>query len=446
MPRSGKRILARTQGAVFLLCLSIAGCKKEAPVTFSVWHESEKAVTLEPKFSRILALSQQIDSEAESIAQIATNNARIKAEKAYRAKVRAEKKPYVAKDVPKPTLPPVTRRTTFYEPEKVQAKRAIGSRGDQIIRLIESGASFQSVHEGLQQKHDYLRGLNLVGLQYLWQIESAIRDENYSMAIEPAYRATLLGFFLVKGSGFDASLGASLVDEVRKRFVPVMGKLDPVQLGRLATKMQKANKIRPSLEIPLKNEEINMLIGLQEAQDLYIAKKFKDLKAYLGSGSEDIVENLESLKDKPDRAKGVFDWIGNDIKDRSAWRLSKVRTPQNPGKAPEFEDRKNWRLLHRYFATNLDNMLPMLQTTYARTGLFILDCYLRQTVKFKKPLPPSLDAFSKSATIDPFTGKQFYYKVTGSTYSLYSAGEDGIDNLGETNNVQKSPDLLIEKP
>ncbi len=67
-------------------------------------------------------------------------------------------------------------------------------------------------------------------------------------------------------------------------------------------------------------------------------------------------------------------------------------------------------------------------------------------MKFQKPLPSSLSAFSESATIDPFTGEKFYYKASSLSYLLYSAGEDLVDDGGKTDSSFRIPDLLLEKP
>jgi hypothetical protein len=103
-------------------------------------------------------------------------------------------------------------------------------------------------------------------------------------------------------------------------------------------------------------------------------------------------------------------------------------------------------MFYRYFGSSIENLVPMLQSTYCRTQLFILECYLKQKMKLQKPLPRSLSLFSKSAIIDPFTAEPFFYKAGQSSYLLYSAGEDGIDNGGATDSSFRFPDLMLEKP
>ena len=103
-------------------------------------------------------------------------------------------------------------------------------------------------------------------------------------------------------------------------------------------------------------------------------------------------------------------------------------------------------MLYRYFGSNIENLVPLLQSTYCRTQLFILECYLKQKLKVQKPLPNNLEAFSRSAILDPFTGEPFYYKAGDNSYILYSAGEDGIDNGGATDSSYRYPDMKLEKP
>jgi hypothetical protein len=74
----------------------------------------------------------------------------------------------------------------------------------------------------------------------------------------------------------------------------------------------------------------------------------------------------------------------------------------------------------------------------------MLECYLRQKVKLKTPLPTSLAVFSPQAVRDPFTGKPFFYQSGEGEFKVYSAGSDGIDDGGESNESFDSPDLVIE--
>ena len=196
----------------------------------------------------------------------------------------------------------------------------------------------------------------------------------------------------------------------------------------------------------MENERENMLLTLQQAQDLFAENKLDQLQLKLGSSSKDVIEQLKSLENDQAKGKELFDWIGNDISTRTEWYLKKVKNPRKLSLPPKLDEKKQYRMLYRYFGSNIQNLVPLLQATYCRTQLFILEVYLSQKQKAQRPLPETLEAFSRSAVLDPFTGDPFYYKVNQNTYIIYSAGENGIDNLGETDSSYRYPDMTLEKP
>ena len=448
MPRSGQISPFRIQilWLNFVTLLICVGCKHQENTSFSNWSRTTDTDSTNAKFIEFINTARQIDLDADMYA----SNESVKKQKAveseYRAKAAKLKKPFVASEVPKTVVRSVTRRTTYFASDKKVAMSVIGDRRYSLLNIIKMGTKFHHEPEGLNKDHSYLRGLNIVGNSYIWELEDAIATEKFDNIQEPAYKATLLGCFLLGGSGFDATLGASLIDQTRVRLISVVSKLDQNQLSKLAAKLQSAFKHRPSITLALSHERDDMLQALQETQDLYTSKKYSELRKYLGKGSEDSVNQLISLESKPEKAKDVFDWIGNDINKRSEWRIKRLKNPLEYVEPPILVDRKNWRLLYRYFGTNLDNLAPLLQTCYARSQMFILDCYLRKLVTSGKPLPDTLALFSTDSIRDPFTGKPFYYTKTQTSYLLYSTGEDGVDNLGESLGIQKAPDLTLEKP
>jgi hypothetical protein len=187
-----------------------------------------------------------------------------------------------------------------------------------------------------------------------------------------------------------------------------------------------------------------MLLALQQAQDIAVTKDYKKLEERLGKSTHDEVSLLESVSRDSAKVASVFDWIGEDIRTRSKWHVEQMRKPNPDVAPPELKSRKNWRVMYRYFASNLDSLSPYVKKCAARTQLFMLECYLRQKVKLKTPMPTSLSAFSPQAVRDPFTGKPFFYKTGAGEFKVYSAGSDGIDDGGESNESFDSPDLVLE--
>jgi hypothetical protein len=420
MPRIGKHyraswILTIAASAALLT----SGCRRAETVTFTEW--SSKTVTsIDPTSpqAKIINIGESVERAAIAMAPL-------------------DKKG-------KPSNP-LTSRTTFFPQQKKDARRIIGNSRAVLLSSIQKGMNWSHQPVGLDPAPAYLRGLRLIGYSILWEIEDSLRTEKYDGAVTGCINAHKVGAALLHGGGFEASLGCYLIDESRKKVLTKIGMFSALQLGNLAQGLQNSWGYRPDLARPIEHEKASMLLALQQAQDLFEAKKLDKLRERIGSSSRETIDLLQSIVDKPAKGKDVFDWVGKDIRARSEWLLKKAKDPRNAGPPPELRERRNWRLLYRYLATNLDSLVPHLLTTSTRTQLFIVECYLRQKVKVKRPLPKVLKAFSPSAVRDPYSGRPFFYKAEGQEFRIYSAGEDGIDNGGETDSAFKAPDMTVER-
>lgn len=408
MPRIGVTIF----GA--LLCLT--GCRSKEEVKFTSWAPEPSAKPLSGSFARLVQIGEAVEQAARS-------------EAFYKGK----------------QTPPMTTRTSFFEKEKRQANAIIGGNKAALISLASSKIDFQYQPVGLGEPPIYLRGIRLVGESMLWDMENALAVQNADIAIQRCGQLTRLGSQLLGGGAYEATLGISLIDRARGILAPELGQLGAGQLGVLAKQISGSISSRPGLTVCLENESANMLLALQQAQDIARAKDFKKLEEKLGKSTHDEVALLESVSRDMGKVASVFDWIGEDIRARSKWHIGQMQKPNPDVAPPELKSRKNWKVLYRYFASNLDSLSPYLKKCVARTQLFMLECYLRQKVKLKAPLPTSLFAFSEAAVRDPFTGKPFCYQSGAGEFKVYSAGTDGIDDGGESKESFESPDLVLER-
>ena len=414
MPRIGKTL------SVALFLLSLAGCRSREAVTFTNWASSS------PRSA--------VDSSGASLKLISAGNAVVQHAKA------------TAKPDSKGRLAaPITARTTFFPKQKAAARKVIGHSRSAALMAAKGVLIFSYRPTGLDMPPEYLSGLRLIGASLLWDIEDAMAAHDYEKAISACGSATTLGYALMSGGAYEASLGASIINQSRQKMVQVLGMLNGIQLGKLGSAIQKASANRTPLQIPIENERDNMLLALQQTQDAFEKNKLTGLQDRIGSSAKDTIEYLQSMEKDQEKGKVLFDWIGNDITARTNWYLKFVKNPRSAGLPPKKDESKAKLMVYRYFGSSIENLVPMLQMTVCRTELFVLECYLKQKLKMQKPLPKSLAAFSKSATLDPFTGEPFYYKAGASSYVLYSAGEDGIDNGGITDSNFRHPDLLLEK-
>jgi hypothetical protein len=415
MPRSGNLLI------IALFMLGLTGCRKPADITFTKWATAD---------SRNQNPENVASNKLVTAGNMVDQQAKLSAKPDSKGRLAA----------------PITTRTNFFPKQKTEARKVIGRSKAEALIAAQSVKTINYVPTGLAMPPPYLSGLRLIGTSLIWDIEEAIHDHDYDKAIIACGSATSLGNSLMSGGANEVTLGASIINQARQKMVPVLGSLSGLQLGKLGSAVQKGSANRPPIYLAIQNEKDNMLLGLQQAQDMFESKKLDQLQARIGISAKDSIDMLKSLEEDPEKAKALFDSIGNDIVARSDFYLKLVKNPGMSGLPPKKDEKKSKLMFYRYFASSIESLLPMLQSTYCRTQLFVLECYLKQKMKLQKPLPASLSAFSKSATIDPFTGEQFYYKAGQMSYLLYSAGQDGIDNGGTTDSSFRKPDFLLEKP
>jgi hypothetical protein len=413
MPRIGLLLISVLTGCV------LVGCRKPEPVDFQTWSpvKDQSRMSLDSPFGKLVIAGEALDDAAVAIAP--RNKKGLKTN-------------------------PLTVRVSFFPEQKRDARNLMAPFRSKVLTLVNQGVTIDYSPIGLAPSPRYLHGLRLIGLSLIWDIDEAIKAGKPENAIKGCTMATKFGAILMNGAAYEATLGAYLVDQARLKMIPLLPSLGAGQLSSLASGMQRAFQPRPNLAKTVANEGANMLLGIQQVQDAYTGKKLDDLQKTLGTSTKETLNSLRALQEKPEKAKSVFDWVGNDIRAKIAWTTKKEASPRDAGAPPTLETRSNWKMLHRYLATNLDNLLPQLQATCARTQLFIIECYLRQRVKMDQLLPKNLNSFSASARRDPFTGEDFFYHAGPKEFLLYSAGEDGIDNGGETDTTFKSPDMKIE--
>ncbi len=389
--------------------VAAVGCRRQSEVNFTQWaHPSDSRSDGNGAFAKLRSAGEEVATRAE-----------------LAAKPDAKGRPTT----------PLTSRTVYYPKQRADAKEMIGPCRAQAIQAVRETVSFQYTPTGLSAPPKYLSGLRLIGNSILWDEEDAVTNRDFDHAIEYCGSATRLGFALMGGGANEASLGASLINQARIKMIPIMGSLSALQLSKLGAALQQASVSRPAMQVSVDNELDNMLLCLQQAQDAFASHKLDSLQEKMGASSKDVVDQLKTLENDPLKGKEIFDWLGNDINNRADYFRKMVKMPKKVGLPPKFEDKKQYRMLYRYFGTNIESLVPLLQSTYCRTQLFILDCYLKQRLRQQRDLPKTLKEFSDTAVLDPYTGEPFYYLAGSSSYLLYSAGPDGIDNGGKPGDV-----------
>jgi hypothetical protein len=338
----------------------------------------------------------------------------------------------------------LTSRTTFFEAQKRAARNVIGNRRSDIERAVAKRIVWVYEPTGFTTPPTYLAGLRLAAKSYIWDIQDAKARGDSATIVSAFTHVTKLGLAMLQGGGYEASLGASLMDEARKELTPVLPILSANELGTLA-KTSNASIRNLDLLICVDNELRNMLWGLQQVQDAAAAGTKEKLEAILGVEGAKRAESLKKYTKSRSELKDVFDWIGADIRARTSYAKARIQNPKTAESAPDFHKRSRFMDLHQLLATNLDSLVPKLVSTQAKTKLLILECFLRQSQKLKKRLPDNLSAFSPQSKVDPFTGESFFYTTNGTDFQVYSTGVDGVDDGGKTDANFSAPDLMLER-
>jgi len=58
--------------------------------------------------------------------------------------------------------------------------------------------------------------------------------------------------------------------------------------------------------------------------------------------------------------------------------------------------------------------------------------------------PKDLSAFATTALMDPYTGRNLNYEYQGRGFLLYSSGENGVHDQGETDADRTTPDMFLK--
>jgi hypothetical protein len=221
------------------------------------------------------------------------------------------------------------------------------------------------------------------------------------------------------------------------------------QLNGLADGLQHALDSAPPLKQTFEHEKENMLRSVQLVQDSFLKGEFFDLKQRLGPDIRDSITYLQDLRDKSSTKQAAyFEGFAAEASEEARWLEAVSDLPledrqRDPG--PQLAKDRQWKTFAKHFFSAGAPLLSMRDATLARTRLMILECRILAKVKAGQPAPKDLTGFNKDLTTDPYTGRQFVYKASGTDFTIYSVGEDLKDDGGATDQSFSSPDLTIER-
>lgn len=338
-------------------------------------------------------------------------------------------------------------RTTFTPGKKDEAIRLL----QPALKLIKNaeGKEFDFAFQPTApfEPRPHRKGWRLIGSAFVWQIENAVRDERFDEAAGLFLNALRFGLNLSGGSALDASLGYSIIDDARLALLPAVPQMDSKALEKLGRAIESALAASPRISQTLENEHSQMMAAVQSIQDAYLKGDFSHFRQELRADILPAIRHLEERKNRAHEVAEYFESLSKeaDILTQHYMALGSMNARQRlAAESPKLSESRPWRRWARFFFRAPESLFTIRDRSLARTRLLALHALLRSRLKKSEPLPGNLSSISKSLAIDPFSGQAFVYRVAGAQYRLYSVGQDGKDNGGETEESFSTPDLLLE--
>jgi hypothetical protein len=413
MPRSGSHGWLPILG----LGLILIGCSRSAPPSFPEWAKKE------PEYAPTPGSANAFDGYVQA-SRLATTNA-------------ADLVTFVSFDG--------------------RNKHKLIDRLRPALSLLRTAAGkrcdFHFVSRPPFQPDPNHAGWRLLRLALVWQIEAAVKNKNYDVAINLASLSSKVGFDLSGGGARDCDLGLQFVDDARRALLPALNDFDKNQLAGLTNGMKRALSALPAFDQVIGNERLQMLQSVQFVQDCYRKGDMAPLDDNLLNEVRDATTFLRQLK-KDDRSKrpDYFEKFAREADLYCDWARRQSAVPAM--KRPDPADKKTgmrlagdrpWRRFSKQFFTTLQPIQDKLDACVARTRLLILTSELMRQARVSGVAPRNLDGFTRELTIDPYTGTSFRYHPVGMDFRLYSAGPNFEDDQGETDAIYTTPDLTLER-
>ena len=243
-------------------------------------------------------------------------------------------------------------------------------------------------------------------------------------------------------------MGYPIADSLRRILAPALRDLTPGQLSKLAAAVSEALTDRPPPTSITAHERLAMMAAIQAVQDAYRDGHLKAITDQFGNTTRDAFEALENDKGRAESKRVVFfAAMVADAEAEAKWLEQASVTPagqRSPEPSPKPTSKQPWHSLARQFVLAGGAMLKAGDLTLTRTHLLALTCDLLAISKTSGAAPHDLSLFPRDLNNDPYTGRSFYYVPEGIDFILYSAGPDGLDNGGDTDETGVQPDLKLE--
>ncbi len=429
----------------------LAGCRSQPEISYTTW--SEKTTPYVPSSRSDNAFDSYVLA-AEDLERAVNRYREFKRTKALEAAQKLEKKsgkPMGEKERARfNELPlPLNEAVSFTPDGSTEALKVAMPAYRMVIEAFNRKCDFRFVPRNVLEVAPHVKNWRLIGRCFVWEIQNAIRDNEMNSAVRAAIEGTKFGFDLTEGGALEASLGFTIVAEIRRTLAPHLSKLTDGQCSVLATGMQTQLERKPGLKSAIENEKKSMLRNVQLLQDTFRSNDYHTILESVGPSVKETITYLrEDLSRKDTEKKKAF-FVGmaaeaNDrteefLRNSEQFTAKRVWKDYRKDKSP-----RPWRRFAPHFFTAIRPLIELNDEAVARTRLLILEALLTKVVKATGGAPRNLDAYDKSIALDPYNGVRFQYRPMGANFRLYSAGPNGVDDGGATDDAFTYPDLTLE--
>lgn len=285
----------------------------------------------------------------------------------------------------------------------------------------------------------------LIGRAYAWKAEAAIEDEDWPRAVGACVDAHRFAAVMAGGDAADASIGMASAAEARAVLAPRLPQMPPEALQQLTEGLRKALASMPPVGETLANEAKRARLAVQHLQDQYTKRDIAAIKSDYGRKAKDSIAALERMDGN--QAGGFFQSLAAESDLTAAWYSAQSENPTSKRTAEQSfgTGRRPWADFSHHIYQPMASYVQMRDIFMARTRLLAVSANIEAQIKATGRAPSSLKVIDPNLRVDPYTGEDFRYRSAQDEYRLYSAGEDGMDSGGDSDDSGLTPDLVLER-
>ncbi|MCW5937772.1 MAG: hypothetical protein KIT11_10765 [Fimbriimonadaceae bacterium] len=336
--------------------------------------------------------------------------------------------------------PDVARRVSFTSGMRKKVAKDLAAP---MARLARAGQlPFEPVARPrtTTEPFEWEIGLRLLGRALAWDAKDAVEHEDWDRAANRVGTAYRLALDLSQVDTPLATLGAAIAHEASATLTPHIGRL-PLEVSKKLQSTLATALARQQGTAHLEGDLLSMLAGVDTVREAYETHKTDGLLTTLGRDARPGVLYLQRLA--PKDAATYFLGFSNEMQDAAKHWAAQAELPAIDRKPFQPTGERPWRRLARHWQEVPGIGLKTRDLLLARARLFAvaLACHLQVEQTGSAPekldLPPAL-------VTDPYSKQPFVYLASGPDFRLYSVGEDGRDDGGDTDSLGVRPDVVLD--